>query len=212
MISQRLLKIASLIDKDDIVVDVGCDHGYLAIYLKENNLCKRVYASDISINALNYARKNIQKKDLDIKTFVSDGLNDINVSFNTVVLAGMGTSTILSILKNKKIPNKLVIASNNEYYKLRKNINEMGYKINKELVVFENNHYYIILECIKGLQKLSYSDLKFGISFNNDYYQYLINKNIDLIKKVPLKKKFILLYDNFLLKKLLKKSWSISIS
>ena len=36
MNSKRLLAIASLISKKDSLVDVGCDHAYLDIYLIKN--------------------------------------------------------------------------------------------------------------------------------------------------------------------------------
>ena len=205
MHSERLLTIASLVDREDVVIEVGCDHGYLSIYLKENKLCKNVYASDINKNALNNAAYNIEKKNLDIATFLSDGLNNIPVKFNTAVIAGMGTETILHILDSEKRPNKLILASHNEYYKLRKAINKLGYKIAKEVVVYEKGHYYVILKCLKDKQKLSYSELKFGLSHNVDYYNYLIQKNKELIKKVPLFKKFKLLKDNYLLKGLTEK-------
>ena len=189
MHSERLLTIASLVDKEDIVLDVGCDHGYLSIYLKENKLCKNVYASDINKNALNNATYNIEKKNLDIVVFLSDGLNNIPVFFNTAVIAGMGTETILHILDSEKRPDKLILASHNDYYKLRKEVNKLGYKIDREVVVYEKGHYYVILKCLKGRQKLSYPELKFGLSNNLDYYNYLIQKNKELIKKVPLSKK-----------------------
>lgn len=57
MINLKLKAIASLIEKEDIVIDTCCDHAYLAIYLKKNRLCKEVYASDINPNALNQAKK-----------------------------------------------------------------------------------------------------------------------------------------------------------
>ena len=47
MNSDRIKALADDISKKDTVLDVGCDHGYLSIYLKTNNLCKEVYASDI---------------------------------------------------------------------------------------------------------------------------------------------------------------------
>ena len=56
MINKKLKAIASFINKHDTVIDIGCDHAYLAIYLKENKLCKNVYASDINQNALNIAK------------------------------------------------------------------------------------------------------------------------------------------------------------
>ena len=60
MLNKKLKTIASLINKNDTVLDIGCDHAYLAIYLKQNNLCKDVYASDINSNALKQANKNIK--------------------------------------------------------------------------------------------------------------------------------------------------------
>ena len=57
MINLKLKTIASFIEKEDVVLDTCCDHAYLAIYLKQNQLCKEVYASDINENALNQAKK-----------------------------------------------------------------------------------------------------------------------------------------------------------
>lgn len=205
MNSERIKALASFVDKKDTVVDIGCDHGYLSIYLKQNNFCKEVYASDISINALNSAINNFKKYKLDIKAYVSDGFENIPNSFNTAVIAGMGTSTILKIISHKKTPKKLILASNNDLYKLRKSLNKMGYKIVDEKAILENNHYYIIMLCIKKKQKLNNIELKFGISNNENYYQYLLNKNKELIKKVPFKKKIKLIYECLILKKIIEK-------
>lgn len=205
MNSERIKALAEEISKKDTVVDIGCDHGYLSIYLTQNNLCKKVYASDISENALNYARKNFKKYNLEIENFVSDGFENIPVEFDTAVIAGMGTNTILNIISHKKTPKKLVLGSNNEHYRLRKSLNEMGYKIVDEKAVFENNHYYIILLCIKSEQKLSEKHLKFGISNNEEYYTYLLNKNKELIKKVPFKKKIKLYLECITLKRLIER-------
>ena len=203
MNSERIKALAKVISLDDKVVDVGCDHGYLCVYLKENNLCKEVYASDIKESALNMARQNFKKHHLKIETFVSDGFENVPVSFDTAVISGMGTTTILNIIKHEKTPNKLVISSHNEHYKLRRNLNKMGYKIIDEQAIFENNHYYIILLCVRAKQRLTYRELKFGISNNDDYYHYLLNKTEELVQKVPFKKKILLYKDILILKKLI---------
>ena len=56
-ISKRLLSIADFVSEDDELVDVGCDHGLLSIYLISNKKCKRVIASDINKNALTDGKK-----------------------------------------------------------------------------------------------------------------------------------------------------------
>ena len=51
MISKRLKVIASLIPQYVKVFDIGCDHGYLSIYLcKYNN--NKVVASDITTSSV----------------------------------------------------------------------------------------------------------------------------------------------------------------
>ena len=205
MNSKRLLALAEMIDLNDVVLDVGCDHGYLSIYLKQNKLCQEVYASDVNINALNMAKENIKKAKVKIKTFLSDGFNNIDVYFDTAVIAGMGSHTILKILNSEKSPSKLIICSNNAHEFLRKNLNIMGYKIIEEKVIYENKHYYIIMKWIKGQQNLSKKVLLFGISNNKEYYQHLLTKNNELLSKVPLLKKINLLYENHLLKGLIEK-------
>ena len=205
MNSDRIKALADDISKKDTVLDVGCDHGYLSIYLKTNKLCKEVYASDIKESALNVARKNFKKYNLDIKTYVSDGFENVPVSFDTAVIAGMGTNTILKIIESEKTPRKLVLGSQNDLYHLRKELNKKGYKLVDEQAIYEKGHYYIILLYIIGKQKLNRRELKFGISNNDNYYGYLIEKNNKLLNKVPFKKKLILHLDNLILKGLIKR-------
>lgn len=204
MKSKRLLAIASFVEKNDSVLDLGCDHGYLAIYLKKNNLCKNVIASDISSNALNVAKNNIKKNQVDIKTYLSDGINDINDFYDTIVIAGMGTHSIIKILNNKELPPKIILASNNDYPLLRKFMNSIGYYLEKELVVLEKDKYYIIMLYIKNEEKLKMSEILFGKNNNLEYYNYMYNKNLDILKRTSWLKKLQLHCENIILKKLIR--------
>ena len=204
MKSKRLLAIASFIEKNDSVLDLGCDHGYLAIYLKKNNLCKNVIASDISSNALDIAKNNIKKYQVDIKTYLSDGLNNIKDFYDTIVIAGMGTHSIIKILNDKELPPKIILASNNDYPLLRKFMNSSGYYLEKELVVLEKDKYYIVMLYIIKEKKLKKTEILFGKNNNIEYYQYLYDKNLSILKRTSLAKKIQLYYENIILKKLIR--------
>ena len=194
MKSLRLLAIASLIDKGSSVLDVGTDHAYLPIFLSQNKKCKSIIASDVSSNALKIAKDNLKKYHIDdVKLILSNGLDSINEDYDTIVLAGMGTSTIIKILENKKLPNTLIISSNNDLYKLRKFMNKIKYKIKEEIVILEKNKYYDIIKYQKGNEKLSYFKKMYGKSNDKKYYKYLLTKEKNIFKKVNLFKKINLL-------------------
>lgn len=193
MISQRLKAITKLIDKDDKVVDVGCDHGLLSIYLYQNKLCKKVIASDVNKNALQNAIKNIEKNKLSIKTYLSNGIQDVPLdNINTIIISGMGTSNILKILDDKeklKKIEKIVLQSNNEYEILRKKMNGYGYYLFDEIITYENKKYYITMLFKKDNRNNSKKEIKYGIikKENKDYYNYLIIKYKHILKKLPYK-------------------------
>ena len=82
-LSKRLEAVATLVDIGKRVIDVGCDHAYLDIYLTLNNDNKCI-ATDINKNALEQAKKNIKKYNLEdkIETKLTNGLTDIKVKDN----------------------------------------------------------------------------------------------------------------------------------
>ena len=191
MNSNRLKVIASYIDINDKLIDVGCDHGYLGIYLKQNNLCNDILLTDISQNALNNAIDNIKKNKLNINTLCTNGLNNINIdNYNTISISGMGTTTILnilSVLKSNKTINKLIIQSNNDLYILRKEIIKFGYFLEDETTIKENNIYYVVSKFIKGIKKTDDNTLLFGINKEDkkEYYTYLLDNYNNILKNIP---------------------------
>ena len=64
-IDDRLKGIASLVDKCNVIADIGTDHGYLPIYLINNNIAKYAYACDVAAGPLNSAKDNIAKYQLE---------------------------------------------------------------------------------------------------------------------------------------------------
>lgn len=211
MKSLRLNAIASFISPLDKVADIGCDHAYLSIYLAETNRCQKIIATDINKNALESARKNIQRKKMDtkIQTYLSDGLKNVeDKEIDTIVISGVGTSTILHILDNiENFPiKKLVLQSNNDLPNLRKKVRKQGFYLQKEKVVWEKNHFYTIGVYTKKKRRLTIREIRFGIydASNESYYTSIYNDLLSVAKKLNYKKQFInklkLKWEMFLLK------------
>ena len=58
MISLRLLKIASLIDDNSKIINVGTDHALLEIYLAQNKNVSSI-GIDISESSIKKSKKNV---------------------------------------------------------------------------------------------------------------------------------------------------------
>ena len=185
MIDERLKSLVKYVDKKDNIIDVGCDHALLDIYLVQNNITDSVIVSDISNNALQQGINNIKKYNLDDRIDVrcGNGLEVLNNEddINTIIISGMGTNTILDILNNNYLSkvNKLIIQSNKDYYLLRSGVNKLGFIISNEEVIVVNNKLYINIIFVRGNKKYSLNELKYGTKdmLNKEiYYKYLINK------------------------------------
>lgn len=192
-ISNRLLSLSKYISKHDKIIDIGCDHALLDIYLVKNKIVKNIIVSDISYKALEQGKKNIEKYKLtkEIETKIGNGLEVLKEEDNvdTIIISGLGTSTILDILNNNYLNkiNKLIIQSNNDHYKLRKNIVSLGYKIDNEEALEDKNKNYINIVFTKGNKLYSENELKFGTKKmlnKNYYYEQLIKKQKNILHNI----------------------------
>ena len=183
-LSKRLQAVASLVDGKSII-DVGCDHGYLSIYLTKKGI--NCLATDISALCIKKAKNNFKKYNLNIETLVTDGLNNIDISkYDTVVISGMGTHTILKILEGKELPDTLIISSNNNIDTLRKQVVKLNYYIDNELYIKDHNQQYIIIRFKKGLKKYNELDYIVGpiLKNNQEYINDYINECHSIINKI----------------------------
>lgn len=181
----RIKALASLVDKDSGLVDIGTDHALLPIYLYENEITKKVTGSDISSNALEFAKNNLKKHNLSdkIKLIVSDGFTNLNDEYDTAVISGMGTDTIKKILDRENLPKKLIISSHKNVDKLRLFMNKKGYKIIKEITLKDNDIYYDMIKYEKGIETLSNYDILVGKSNDIEYKLYILDKYKRIYKK-----------------------------
>ena len=187
MLSKRLQIIADLVPKDSNVADIGCDHGYLLIYLKDNHFNGKLLGIDNKKGPLESFRNNlIQKKyENEITIKLSDGLKDIDNSFNTIVIAGMGFDNIKKIVldSKEKLDNieTFIIDSHTKEPEVRKFFVELGYKIEEELIIEENGIFYEIIKFVKGNKEYSEIEYKFGpilIKDKSDVFKKKWNKKL----------------------------------
>ena len=197
-LSKRLKTVADLVlsKESNKIIDVGCDHALLDIYLIQNNENLKVVASDNKKAPLENARKNIEKYSFlnKIELKLEDGINNIDDEIDTIVISGMGKETIIDILKKGNLNNikRLIISSNNKFEDIRKDITSLGFIINDEKIVYEEDKYYVIIEFIKGNKKYTKKELYFGPillkkkdkKFYN-YYGYIKDKKISILKSIP---------------------------
>ena len=74
-LSKRLQAVADMVTPNKRVADIGCDHGYISIYLCTKKLASKVIAMDVRKGPLERAKNNIEKYGLSdyIETRLSDG-------------------------------------------------------------------------------------------------------------------------------------------
>lgn len=154
-ISKRLTEIASLVEENKKIIDIGCDHALLDIYLKKNKKNVKIIASDINNNALEMAKENIKKNKVDIETRLGSGLEIVKKDeIDTIIISGLGAHTIVGILTNdlEKLKNvdTIIIQSNNNIPFIRQKVTKLNYYIENELLLSDKNIIYTIIKFKKG--------------------------------------------------------------
>ena len=153
-ISARLLACAGFVPPGDRVADIGCDHGYLGIYLLQKGIASGVIASDLRPGPLQSAVRNAAKYGVGDKMrfYLSDGAQSIPRDFDCLVCAGMGGDTMVGILtqapwlKNKQY--RLILQCQSKTPLLRRYLSENGWRITEESVLRDGRFLYTVMEVI----------------------------------------------------------------
>lgn len=152
--SKRLQACCSFVHPGDRVADIGCDHGYLGIYLLKNGIAQSVIASDIRKGPLESAVRNSEKFGVrDRMTFyLSDGVRNIPREFDTLVCAGMGGDTMVSILTSapwlKNAQYRLILQCQSKNGMLRRYLSENGWRILQEQIIQDGKFLYPVMEIV----------------------------------------------------------------
>ena len=189
-ISQRLLRCASLVKKGAKVADIGCDHGYLGIWLLDEEIAQFVAACDLRPLPLEKAKENAALFGTsDRMTFaVADGLTAVDPqSVDTIVCAGMGGDCIAHILECApwvKDPDyTLILQPQTSGNDLRRYLGENGFSIEREELVQDGGFLYFTMvvrygggrPLSPGEQYLSKQLLCCGSDLLPDYFDRVLN-------------------------------------
>ena len=153
-LSKRLLACCQFVAPGDRVADVGCDHGYLSIYLLKNKIAASVIASDINKGPLQSAVANAQKYGVNenVRFFLSDGVRSIPREFDCMIVAGMGGDTMISILEAapwlKNPQYRMILQCQSKTPMLRRYLSDKGWQIRSEKVVRDGRFLYTVMEVI----------------------------------------------------------------
>ena len=151
-ISKRLLCCAGLVPEGARVADVGCDHGYLGIWLLRERHVRYVAACDLRPQPLEKARENSRffgtRDQMDF--FVADGLSAVSPqTVDTIVCAGMGGDCIAHILEQapwvRDPAYTLILQPQTSGNDLRRYLGEQGFSIEKEQLVRDGGFLYFTI-------------------------------------------------------------------
>lgn len=155
-LSKRLEMVASLVEENKRVIDIGCDHALLSIFIALNKNPKKVIASDNKSGPLLHAKENVEKyKVLDkVKVKLGDGVDPIEEDIDTIIISGMGGMNIVGILKYKtdlyKNVDTIILSPNTDSDFVRREICKLGFFIEEEKLVKDNKIIYPVIRFKKG--------------------------------------------------------------
>ena len=151
-LSARLLACCNYVNCGDRVADIGCDHGYLGIHLLKSGIAQSVIAADVNEQPLHSATVNAMKFGVrdKMRFFLSDGAVSIPRDFDTMVCAGMGADTMISILTAstwlKNGQYRLILQCQSKTPMLRRWLWEHGWNIRRETLARDGKFVYSVME------------------------------------------------------------------
>ncbi|MBP3421312.1 MAG: SAM-dependent methyltransferase [Lachnospiraceae bacterium] len=152
-LSVRLQAVADMVSKGRRVADIGCDHGYVSIYLYRQRQCERVIAMDVKKGPLERATTNIQRYGLSeyIDVRLSDGTAALQPGeVDTLLMSGMGGRLTIRILEEGFARlgyfEELVLQPQSELFLVRAFLRQQGIKIVDEQMVIDDGKFYTIIK------------------------------------------------------------------
>ncbi|MBQ7740997.1 MAG: SAM-dependent methyltransferase [Eubacterium sp.] len=184
-LSERLKACADLVKEGSRLADIGCDHGYIPVYLVETGRIKSAVACDINEGPLSSCKALVKEYALEgkISCVLSDGFDKINKDdFDCALLAGMGGELIAALLSRcAYIKEKRLIINPMTHPELaRKWLYENGFSIINDIIIKDTAHSYSVFDATYTGVKTEVNDTKLFLGeikdfSNKEYFIHLLN-------------------------------------
>lgn len=160
-LSPRLQAVASMLNLEGIVADIGTDHAYLPIYLIKEMGCIWVIATEYTTPPYQTAQEQIKKAGVagSIEVRQGDGLKVLKKGeVEEIVIAGLGGATIRKIITGqlpvaRKVKN-LVLQPMSAISELRQWLAANHFQITGEKLAREGDKFYQVMAVQTGKMEL----------------------------------------------------------
>lgn len=188
-LSKRMRMNAELVPQGAEVADIGCDHGYVSIFLARERNCPKVIAMDVNPGPLEMAQTHIRQAGLEerIQCRLSDGMTALQPGeVDTLLIAGMGGLLVCRILEQspevREGVTTLVIQAQSDLAEVRRAIWQFGFCIKEETFCQDAGKYYVAIRAVRGRETIPYTaeECTYGrlLPMRRDdlYHRYLLEQ------------------------------------
>ncbi|MCD8129808.1 MAG: class I SAM-dependent methyltransferase [Lachnospiraceae bacterium] len=177
LLPKRLKAAADMIPFYDTVCDIGCDHGYLSIYLLQQKKAHHMIAMDVNRGPLERAAENARLFGMEerMELRLSDGLKKVSPGeADFFVCAGMGGKLVMKIMSDHpRVTASMkgaLLQPQSDIGAVRRFVYELGWHIEQEDIVFEQDgggrktgKYYPLFLAVPGREETpSEEELAYG--------------------------------------------------
>ena len=150
-LSKRLETVASMVAKGNRAADVGCDHGFVPIFLVESGISPLAVAADVRPGPLSRAKEHIKPGEAD-----------------SLIMSGIGGILMMRLLQDEEHTAKsfkeLILSPQSELFDVRRYLVSNGYLIEYEHMLCDEGKYYFIFHVLvkKDEREWSEEEYRYG--------------------------------------------------
>ena len=186
-LTERLAAVAKLVRQGESFADIGCDHGYLPVFLLQEGIINKAVASDINEGPLASCKALVENEGLSdkVQCILSNGLAHVPSELaQDIAICGMGGELIAQIMSEcewvKDENRHFIFNPMTHPEKLRKYLCENGFEIKNDIIVKEGRHYYNVLDAFYTGEEKQMPEVYYFLGnikdfTHKEYFHHLLN-------------------------------------